>query len=224
MRRKKNRQKANRARVRVKGPAVRAGEGLTAEQFGRLLQHRLIRTEPYRTMVLLAACTGLTPGELSMLKWRDVDRKNGKLFLSNPTPWALSTTVPFSAGLADVLFKWKRRTRFKRRDDLVFASRRRGGKLPFDSTSVEKNRLEQAGLDIGYGKISGKPVEHLGWHSLRRSYANWLTAAGASSAVLMRLLRLTTPLRPVDDMASESPIREANAKVVDLAISIQQTR
>ena len=214
MRRKKNRQKAGKARVRVEKPAVRVGEALTVEQFGRLLQHRLIKTEPYRTMALLAACTGLTPSELSVLKWRDVDRKKGRLYLSSPAPWALSTAVPLSAELADVLFKWKRRSRFKRPDDLVFASHRGGGKLSVDSTSAEKDRLEQAGTDIGYGNVSGKPVEHLGWHSLRRSYANWLTAAGASSTVLMRLLRLTTPPCPIDDMASESPIREANSKIV----------
>jgi len=220
VRRKKNRQKAGKARK----PAVRAGEALTVEQFGRLLQHRLIKTEPYRSMVLLAACTGLTPSELSVLKWRDVDRINGKLYLCSPTPWALSTAFPLSAGLEDILFKWKRRSRSKRPDDLVFTSHHGGSKLPFDSTSVEKDRLEQAGIDIGYGKVSGKPIEHLGWHSLRRSYANWLTAAGASSTVLMRLLRLTTPPCPIDDMASEPPIREANSKVVDLVISIHQTR
>lgn len=216
MRRKKKNQKSGKAKVRVKTPAVRAGEALTTEQFGRFVKHRLVRTEPYRTMVLLAACTGLTPSELSVLKWRDVDRRNGKLYLRNPTPWALSTAFPLSPGLADALFQWKRRSRFTQPDDLVFAAPRRGGKFPFDSTSVEKDRLEQAGIDIGYGKVSGKPVERVGWHTLRRSYANWLNAAGASSAVLMRLLRLSIPPRPLDDMAAESAVREANSKVVDL--------
>jgi len=92
MRRKKKRQKAARAGVRINRRAVRLA-ALTREQFGRLLQNRLIRTEPYRTMVLLSACTGLIPSELSVLKWRDVDRINGKLYLCSPTPWALSTPL-----------------------------------------------------------------------------------------------------------------------------------
>lgn len=126
---------------------------LTGEQFDRLLQHRLIRTEPYRTMVLVAACTGLTASELSALRWRDVDRKNGKLYVRNPTAWEISTniTVPLSPGLADSLLKWKRRSHFKHADNLVFA--RRGGKLPFDFSRVQKDRLEQAGIDIGFGRL-----------------------------------------------------------------------
>ncbi len=213
---KKHRQKTARARVRVNRPATRVGEPLTVEQFDRLLHHRLIKTEPYQTMVLLAASSGLTPNELSALRWRDVDRKNGKLYVRIPNAWAESTTVPLSPRLADVLIKWKRRSRFKRPDDLVFANRWRGGKLPFDSTRVEKERLIQAGMDIGYGRVPGNPVEYLGWHTLRRSYAIWLSAVGASPAVMMRLLRLATPPRPLDDMAAESPAREANSKVVNL--------
>ena len=213
---KKNRQKTGIPRIRIARRATRVGEPLTVEQFGRLLKHRFIRTEPYHTMVLLAAGTGLTASELSALKWRDVDRENGKLYVRIPNAWAESTTVPLSPSLVHVLINWKRRSRFKRPDDLVFAGRRRGGKLPFDLTRVENDRLIQAGIDIGYGKVSGKPNEYLGWHTLRRSYAMWLSAAGAPPAVMMRLLRLATPPRPLDDMARESPMREANSKVVDL--------
>ena len=215
MRPKRNIQKAATARVRVNRRAVRLA-ALTGEQFGRLLQHRLIRTEPYRTMVLVAACTGLTASELSVLRWRDVDRKNGKLYVRKPTSWGISTgvTISLSPRLADVLNKWKRQSHFKRPDDLVFA--RRGGKIPFDFSRAQKDRLEQAGIDIGFGKLSDKSVQPLGWDSFRRSYAAWLIATGASSPVLMRLLRLVTPPRPTDDMAAESPAREANSKVVDL--------
>lgn len=212
---KKNRQKTGTARIRIDRRSTRVGEPLTVEQFGRLLHHRLIKTEPYRTMVLLAACTGLTASELSVLKWRDVDRENGKLYVRIPNAWAESTTVPLSPSLADVLIKWKRRSPFKLPDDLVFAGRGRAGKSALDSTCVERERLIQAGMDIGYGKVSGKPIEYLGWHTLRRSYATWLSAAGASPAVMMRLLRLVTPPRPLDDIARESPMREANSKVVD---------
>lgn len=155
---KKSRQKTGIARIRIDRRATRVGEPLTVEQFGRLLHHRLIKTEPYRTMVLLAACTGLTASELSVLKWRDVDRENGKLYVRIPNAWAESTTVPLSPSLAGVLFKWRRRSRFRRSDDLVFASRRRGGKLPFHSTHVENDRLIQAGIDIGYGKVSASPL------------------------------------------------------------------
>lgn len=219
---KKNRQKTGTARIRIERRATHVDEPLTVEQFCRLLAHRLIRTEPYRTMVLLAACTGLTAGELSVLKWRDVDRENSKLYVRIPNAWAESTTVPLSPSVVDVLIKWQRRSRFKRHDDLVFA--RRGGKIPFDFSRVQKDRLEQAGIDIGFGRLSAKSVQPLGWDSFRRSYARWLIATGASSPVLMRLLRLTMPPRPLDDMASEPSMREANSKVVDLAICVQQTQ
>lgn len=154
-----------------------------------------------------------------MIRWCDVDRKNGKLYVRNPT-WGISTTVPLSPGLADILIKWKQRSRFKHPDDLVFA--RRGGKLPFDLSRVQKDRLEQAGIDIGFGRLSAKSVQPLGWDSFRRSYATWLIRTGASSAVLMRLLRLATTPCPIDDTASEPSMREANSKVVDLAVSVHQ--
>lgn len=215
MRPKRSIQKDARTMVRFNRRAVRLA-ALTREQFGRLLRHRLIRTEPYRTMVLVAACTGLIPSELSALRWRDVDRKSGKLFVRKPTSWGISSgvTVPLSPGLADVLSKWKRQSHFKHPDDLVFA--RRGGKLPYDFDRVQKDRLEQAGIDIGFGRLPDKSVQPLGWDSFRRSYATWLIATGTSSPVLMRLLRLVTPPCPIDDMASASPAREANSKVVDL--------
>lgn len=73
-------------------------------------------------MVLLAACTGLTASELSVLKWRYVDRENGKLYVRIPNPWAESTTIPLSPSLADVLIKWERRSRSKRPDDLFLVT------------------------------------------------------------------------------------------------------
>ncbi len=57
---------------------------LTVEQFRRLLQHSLIKGEPYRTMVLLAACTDLRRDELSGLEWFDVDRGKHKLYVRLP--------------------------------------------------------------------------------------------------------------------------------------------
>jgi len=71
---------------------------LTVEQSVRLLQQRLIKTEPYRYGF---ACLlhWLTPSELSVLKWRDVDRKNGKLYLCSPTPGRFDWPFPFRRGL-----------------------------------------------------------------------------------------------------------------------------
>jgi integrase len=111
-----------------------------------------------------------------------------------PKTISSQTGVPIAPQVADALFKWKQRSRFKRPDDLAFASPFRGGKLPYDPSGVRKDHLTQAGVDIGFGIVSGITVDTLGWHTFRHSYRTWLDTTGAPITVQQHLMRHAVPL------------------------------
>ena len=73
--------------VRIKGSSVRKKKKLilTVEQFHAL---RDALSEPYRTMVTLAICTGLRVSEVTALRWEHI--KDGELLVQDP---AASTGV-----------------------------------------------------------------------------------------------------------------------------------
>lgn len=63
--------------VRLKEPEV-----LDPEEVGALLEEL---DEPFRTIVYLAAVTGMRRGELFGLKWRDVDLQLGQVKIVDPS-------------------------------------------------------------------------------------------------------------------------------------------
>ncbi len=210
-------------RITVAAHVRRIRPSLTVEQFHRLLRHPLIAREPCRTMVLLAACTGLRRGELFALKWRDVDWEKGAICVREIVR-SMFDSVPLSPRVADALFEWKQRSPFNRPDDLVFASPFSGGKFHYSPFGIQKD-LKRAGVDIGFGIVSGEAVDNLVWHSFRSSYRTWLDITGASISVQQILMRiagaLCVPLTPSEVLESDK--REANSKVVDLVMPTEES-
>ncbi|HEX5482252.1 MAG TPA: tyrosine-type recombinase/integrase [Terriglobia bacterium] len=144
-------------------------------------------TEPYRTMVLTAACLGLRVCELLGLQWRDLDFDNlsvkvqrsvieGRVFETKNQ--ASEGVLPLDAGLAESLRAHKSRSFYVGDTDFVFAGD--SGKARWKD-GILADYLKPAAVRAGIGKI--------GWHTFRHTYSTLLHALGAKPAVQKELLR-----------------------------------
>jgi integrase len=215
--------KFNRKGDRMNGGVTRVKKhrSLTVEQFHRLLRHPLIEKEPYRTMVLLAGCTGLRRGELFALTWLDVDWENRTIRVREIARFA---SVPLAPRVAEALFEWKQRTPFNRPDDLIFASPFSGGKSPYAAERIQQHHLKPAGADIGFGIVSGEAVDHLHWYSFCCSYCAWLATTGAPITIQQSLMRRARDFMSFGHGEEMSSKREANSKVADLVMPIGEAQ
>jgi len=109
---------------------------LTAEEIKKLLEVLATRE---RTLVLLAACTGLRQSELFGLKWSDIDFVGGTMSVTRSVVYGVAGTcktessqkpVPLHPLLADALQNWRTHAAYKKPSDWVFASKRHRGRAP----------------------------------------------------------------------------------------------
>jgi len=128
--------------------------------------------EPHRTMVLLAAVTGMRASELIGLKWSDIDFERRLLFVRRtyyrgnfalPKNATSERIIPLSAGLLTALSMHQR---FVRRGsmDLVFPNA--VGK-PYEPNNLLKRVLHPILNSLG--------LTRTGWRSFRRSVATALS-------------------------------------------------
>jgi len=212
-------------RIRIRGRREKKRRSLTEQQFHQVLRHPLIAKEPFRTMVIVAACTGLRCDELFALRWSDVDWENHEINVSKgvvrgvfdePKTPDSEDTVPLEEEVAVPLSKWKRRSPFNGRDDLIFASPFRGGKFPYDPYSVQAHHLRPVGVDIGFMTVSRGLVDHLGWYTFRHTYETLLDDSGAPYKVQQRLMRHAPGSKETQKYgeALDASVRKANGQVV----------
>jgi len=98
-----------------------------------------------RTLVLLAASTGLRQGELFGLKWGDIDFAAGVMNVTRSVVYGIvgpcktessQKPVPLHPLLAENLAQWRERSANRKSEDWVFASRRyRAGNRAGDTRS-----------------------------------------------------------------------------------------
>lgn len=206
--------------VRVRGTSKRAREPkvLDVAQFRRLVRDL---NEPFRTMVILDLATGLRCSELFALQWRDVLSDDLTLLVRRAIVTGVVSDVktkysnagmPLDPALAEVLHKWRRKTRFKNPEDWVFASPFRAGRTPWDPWSVERRHLIPAAIRCGIGRI--------GWHTFRHTFRTLLDETGAPMKVQQELMRhadIRTTMN-VYGKAMDASKREAHGKVVRLVL------
>jgi integrase len=209
--------------VKVKDASKRQREPrvLTIAEFKRLLHQ--VQAEPFRTMLLVAACLGLRCSEVLGLKWSDFDWEDLTLLVQRAVVCGHEDTVktkyskdrvPLSASLAEVLIRWKARTPFGQDSDWVFASPYQAGRMPYREWNVYKHYLRPAGIKAGLG-------EGIGWHTLRHSYRSWLDETGAPMKVQQELMRhadIRTTMNIYGAAMDESK-RRANDKVVEMVFA-----
>lgn len=170
--------------VRQSGRRHKAPRRLTVEEL-RLLLERL--NEPYRLMVVLAACLGFRVGEILGLQWGDVDLLNATVMVRRTvyqyhvgpakTPYS-EAALPLAPEVVSSLVGWLAKVMYRSESDFVFASAKGG---PRDADKLRENVLQPAANQAGLGKI--------GWHNLRHSYATALDVAGARMKVAQELMR-----------------------------------
>jgi len=144
-----------------------------------------------KTLVLLAAGTGLRMSELFGLKWYDVDfagkqvsvlRSIVKQSVGPCKTEASQKPVPLDPHLVRTLRAWRRSARFRQPTDWVFASPVTQGRLPFWGQALMRHHIRPTGVKVGITK-------RIGWHTFRHSYSTLLKASGADIKVMQELLR-----------------------------------
>lgn len=144
-----------------------------------------------RTLVLLAAGTGLRMCELFGLKWRDIDfagkqasvlRSIVKQAVGPCKTEASQKPVPLDPRLVRTLRAWRRCARFRQPTDWIFASPATQGRLPFWGQTLMRHFIRPKAMKLGITK-------RIGWHTFRHSYSTLLKASGADIKVMQELLR-----------------------------------
>jgi integrase len=203
--------------VRLKGTSRRTRklQILSPEQFQELVA---VLPEPYRTMSVVAMCTGLRISEVLALRWEHFDFNSLVLLVQQGVvngrigkvkTEASHDYVPLDPAFAQVLLDW----RGERRTGLVFPSHVTGG--CYHAGMIQRQVLKPKGETVG---ISG-----LGWHVFRHTYRSLLDETGAPVGVQQKLMRhsnVSTTMN-VYGSATQRAKAQANSKVVGMLM--QQT-
>jgi integrase len=194
-----------------------APEVLTAAEIRALVDHLALRE---RTLVLLAASTGLRQSELFGLKWRDVDFERGELSVTRSIVFGVvgrcktessQKPVPLHPHLGDALLNWQKTCKFTSYDDWIFASRLHKGRRPYWGASILRKYVRPVAESLNIQK-------RIGWHTFRHSYSTLLRSVGAEFKVMQELMRHST-LRTTMDVYTQAVApakRAAQAAVLAL--------
>jgi integrase len=178
--------------------------------------------DPFRSMVFVAAATGLRRGEFIGLKWEDIDFEAGLIHprrsVVNQNIGKLKTVasakpVALDPDLSKALIELKARSRFDRPDDWVFASPVSAGQKPYWPDMVLNRRVRPAATKLEIKK-------RFGWHSFRHTYASLLKSSGADVKVVQESLRHANGRITMDlyTQALSEDKRTAQTKVVQMIL------
>lgn len=202
--------------VRQSAKRRREPDVLTAEEI-RLIMKRL--SPMHRTMVFLAAATGLRFSELRGLQWQDVDFDAGVLKLTRGVVCneitqlktkASRKPVPLHASLLESLRAWKLQTAYNQPTDWIFASTKAEGKVPVWPSSLTQDHIQPAVKAAGIAK-------HVSFHVFRHSYATLLKANAEDVKTVQEALRHSTFQVTMDTYTQAIPaaVRSAHGRVVE---------
>lgn len=200
--------------VKLKGASRRQRKPqiIAPEKFQELVA---VLREPYKTMVIVAMCTGLRVSELLALRWEHIDFNTGVMAIQqgvvNGRIGKLKTEasqdeVPLDPAFAAVLNDWKG----NRTEGLVFPSHVTGG--CYYAGIIQRQILRPRGKDVG--------IEGLGWHTFRHTYRSLLDETGAPIGVQQKLMRhsnVATTMNVYGNSTLQAK-KEANSKVVQMVM------
>jgi integrase len=199
-----------------------APDVLTAVEIRALVDHLALRE---RTLVLLAASTGLRQSELFGLKWRDVDLERGELSVTRSIVFGVvgrcktessQKPVPLHPLLGEALLTWRKTCKFTGCDDWIFASRLHKGRRPYWGASILRKYLLPVAESLNIHK-------RIGWHTFRHTCSTLLRSVGAEFKVMQELMRHST-LRTTMDVYTQAvaPAKHA-AQAAVLALFFPMT-
>jgi integrase len=189
---------------------------LTAEQI-RLLLEQL--SQPYHTMVLIAACLGLRVSEIMGLQWGDFDWENFSVMVrrsvvhgrvGDTKTEASFRPLPVDTRLMAPLQELHNRSSYTTQEDFVFAN---ATGRPRWQESILYRQLKPAAVRAGVGKI--------GWHTFRHTYSTMLRSVGTDIKVQQELLRHSTIQSTMNVYTQAISVQKhaANSKVVEMILS-----
>jgi integrase len=200
--------------VKVKGSSKRQRRPqiLAPEKFQELIA---VLREPYKTMAIVAMCTGLRVSEILALRLEHIDFEaevmlvqqgvvNGRI--GKVKTEASHDEVPLDPAFSDILLQWKG----DRTEGLVFPSHITGG--CYHASIIQKQILKPKGEEIG--------IPGLGWHTFRHTYRGFLDETGAPIGVQQKLMRhanVSTTMNVYGNSSLKAK-QEANSKVVQMVI------
>ena len=144
-----------------------------------------------RTLVLLAASTGLRQSEIFGLKWGDIDFERGTMSVIRSIVYGVvgpcktessQKPVPMHPTLADALMRWRKRCAYIKPEDWVFASKRYRGRRPYWGQAILRKYIRPVAQRVGIQK-------RFGWHTFRHTYSTLLRSVGTEFKVMQELLR-----------------------------------
>ncbi len=153
-----------------------------------------------RTLVLLAASTGLRQSELFALKWGDIDFSQGTMNVTRSITYgvigrckteASQNPVPVHPILAATLTHWKVRCRYRESDDWIFANERHRGRHPYWGQAILRGIVRPIAERVGIQK-------RIGWHTFRHTYSTLLRSVGTEFKVMQELLRHSSLRSTID--------------------------
>jgi integrase len=200
--------------VKLKGTSKRLKKPqiLTPEKFQELVSE--VR-EPYRTMVIVAMCTGMRVSEVLALRWEHIDFKAGAMLIQQGVvngrigkvkTEASNDYIPLDPAFAQTLLDLKG----DKSEGLVFPSHITGG--CYYAGVIQQQILTPAGEKIGLNGI--------GWHTFRHTYRSLLDETGAPVGVQQKLMRhsnVATTMNVYGSATLKSK-QQANSKVVQMVI------
>lgn len=200
--------------VRQSAKRRRRPDVLESAEIQKLIQNL---EDPYRTMVLLAAGTGLRIGELLALKWKDLDTELLQINLERGIfhqviggvkTEASEQPIPVAKAMLDALDEWWMKTKFDQPDDWIFASPVMRGQQPYWPDNPMKRYVRPAARRCGIDK-------RIGWHTFRHSFATLLKGNGEDIKVVQEALRHADVRTTMNIYAQAIPAkrRDAQSKV-----------
>jgi len=170
-------------------------------------------------MVLLDFGTGLRRGELSGLKWDDINFEERILtpsrsvvaqHVGNLKTDASEKTIPLDNALIEELLLWRAETPYAADSDYVSASWKLNGKQPLWISRVMQHHIKPVAANLGL------PLK--GFHTLRHSYTTLLRQNGNNPKVVQDLLRHASYqiTANIYDSAVSDEKREAHSGVIRL--------
>ena len=204
------------SKVRQGGKRLSTPTRLDVNQLRRLLAALQDREQ---LMVLLDFGTGLRRGELSGLKWSDINFEEKCLTASRSIvaqrvggvkTEASAKSIPLDDRLIDELLLWRAETPYAQDSDYVFASSKKKGKQPYWMSKIMQLYIKPLAAKLGI------PLK--GWHTLRHSYTTLLRQNGNDPKVVQDLLRHASYqiTANIYDSAVSDEKREAHSGVIRL--------
>ncbi len=178
-----------------------------------------------RVLLFLDMSTGLRRGELTGIKWGDIDFANLLIDVQRSVvdqvvgrckTEASQKPVPLDEYTAQDLRAWYRETPYREPGDWVFASNsnragKKRGKQPLWLSSIMRYHIQPVVKRLGIDK-------RVAWHTFRRTYSTLLHANGEDVKVVQELLRHGSVKVTMDvyTQAQMPAKRKAQQKVVEM--------